>query len=339
MSRSTASFPIWFLVLTAVALAWQAWGAIDLFRTGRFGYSLNTDNIVQQVSPHSPAEKGGLLPGDQLLTVDGISIDDPSIANRPRTTVGTQVRLRVNRDGLAHTFPLTAGPLTPSTKTTSLINSAIGIAFLLAAWMVRRHRHDRATTLFTYLGLTAALLFVWTPWVGTGIAGRALGWVLNVLVLVACALFLHLVWYLPRPRPLLRRQGLIVALYVPAIVDIGLALGALIAADATGGVFALIAGYLNRWAPRIFLILALVFIASSFLAYGPDERRLNGLRTLLIGTMVSVIPYVVLGIAAGSFGLPPALASLSLLVLPFALAVAVLGANTNPTINRTDGIN
>ena len=59
--------------------------------------------LIVQVSPDSPAERGGLQPGDLILTVDGQSVGSfASFANTVRTSRGRPLALTFARGGVVH---------------------------------------------------------------------------------------------------------------------------------------------------------------------------------------------------------------------------------------------
>jgi carboxyl-terminal processing protease len=61
------------------------------------------------VQPGSPADEAGLVPGDRLLVVDGHAVGDltlSKVAEKLRGAAGTELRLRVERDGRPVTVSL-----------------------------------------------------------------------------------------------------------------------------------------------------------------------------------------------------------------------------------------
>lgn len=57
--------------------------------------------VVEPIK-NSPAIKAGVLPGDRLLSIDGVSTEGMTVeqaANKIRGAVGTQVQLRISREG------------------------------------------------------------------------------------------------------------------------------------------------------------------------------------------------------------------------------------------------
>ena len=64
---------------------------------------------ITDIVPNSPAEKAGLLPGDQLIKVSGlpkIFMDLPAINKKLRGKVGKKMKIVVKRDGVRKVFHL-----------------------------------------------------------------------------------------------------------------------------------------------------------------------------------------------------------------------------------------
>lgn len=56
---------------------------------------------IQEVKPHSPAARAGLLPGDMIVSVNGMAIDEENVLQRAIQTSGGRLELVVVRDGVA----------------------------------------------------------------------------------------------------------------------------------------------------------------------------------------------------------------------------------------------
>ncbi|CAO3351911.1 S41 family peptidase [Azospirillum palustre] len=104
---------------------------------GGVGLSLDTTSngrvIVHDVMPHSPAERVGIVDGDQLLAIDGDLTTRMSAADmreRLRGPTGTLVTLTVARDnGAPRRLPLRRERVVPNTVTYSL-SGDVGIVKL-----------------------------------------------------------------------------------------------------------------------------------------------------------------------------------------------------------------
>lgn len=72
--------------------------------------ALHGDIIVEHVYPNTPAAEGGLLGGDQILRIDSVDVHgwtEAQVADKLRGTLGTSVRLDVQRQGVSHVVPIT----------------------------------------------------------------------------------------------------------------------------------------------------------------------------------------------------------------------------------------
>jgi len=85
----------------------------------QFGAKDSEGALVGEVEPNSPASKAGLKTGDIILDVSGHSVND---ANQLRNMIssmqpGTNVNLKIWRDGAQRTLPVTLGELNPEEAT------------------------------------------------------------------------------------------------------------------------------------------------------------------------------------------------------------------------------
>jgi serine protease Do len=78
-----------------------------------FGVSKNNGALVGDVTAGSPASKAGVKQGDVITSVDGTPVDDPSQLRLQIASMapGTEVNLKVLRDGKEQTIPVTLGEL------------------------------------------------------------------------------------------------------------------------------------------------------------------------------------------------------------------------------------
>src|SRR5215212_1405243 len=81
----------------------------DNFRYGGIGVSLNEERRITEIFESSPAESGGVRPGDQIVAVDGTTVDGLTpleLSQRVRGEPGTAVELTINREGTPEPFVL-----------------------------------------------------------------------------------------------------------------------------------------------------------------------------------------------------------------------------------------
>lgn len=85
--------------------------------------------VLLHVSPESPAQKAGLLPGDVLLTVDGVAIHAENfneILRKVHGESGTEVSLSLERNGLPFSVTLTRAACVNYTAYGKMLEGNIG---------------------------------------------------------------------------------------------------------------------------------------------------------------------------------------------------------------------
>nr|WP_203663963.1 S41 family peptidase [Lacticaseibacillus sp. 53-4] len=82
-----------------------------------------TKLTVQSVQPTSPAKKAGLRAGDQLIAVNGKSVEKKSVTEavaKIRGKIGTSVKVTIRRDSSDQTVTMTRARITQATVTSAL---------------------------------------------------------------------------------------------------------------------------------------------------------------------------------------------------------------------------
>ena len=87
------------IVGAALVAVWAVLGIADLASVPYSGMLGGGNNNVRAVLPGSPAETAGLQPGDQIVSIDGISTADArAAARRSRAQIGETRVFVVERD-------------------------------------------------------------------------------------------------------------------------------------------------------------------------------------------------------------------------------------------------
>jgi len=205
------------------------WGAVYFYNqvtqvapeTGVEWVDSSRGVIADAVIPRSPAWKGGLRPGDRLLSIDGRTIAAAADAEDAPHGVprGMTLSCSVERDGEEAAFVLRPNWVGGGTPVYYYL-ALVGLTFLgvgVVVWM--RATRARAAIPFALLCQAMFLVLVlkstgqggWFDW--SGYWGDLAGW------LLAPALFLHINWALAdEDRESHLRMFRRAALYVPAIL-------------------------------------------------------------------------------------------------------------------------
>lgn len=123
---------------------------------GHPGFWMSRDGILHEVTPESPAEAAGLRPGDRVIEIDGVRLQDiGGLDGHP----GETARYVVDREGsrLEVRLPLTDLPL--SDQAARIIEAALALAFWFASVAVwSANPRGRIARRFLFVGLALALV-------------------------------------------------------------------------------------------------------------------------------------------------------------------------------------
>ena len=95
-------------------------------------YGIQEDNLyeITAVTPGGPADKAGMLPGDRLLTADGVDVNTlespDDLGALVKGEVGTLVTITVDRAGEELTFQLTRDTILVYSVTSQLLEGGVG---------------------------------------------------------------------------------------------------------------------------------------------------------------------------------------------------------------------
>jgi S1-C subfamily serine protease len=121
-----------YVVLVAAAVVWGILGVMDMSSTTYTGYVTTAQSVVNQVQAGSPAEAAGILVGDRITSIGGISIEDTRALNRaPRTLLGGTREIGLERDGQALTVMLTYAAQPDGQRAIAWAAAILGFAFII----------------------------------------------------------------------------------------------------------------------------------------------------------------------------------------------------------------
>lgn len=95
-------------------------------------YGVQPENLyeITSVTPGGPADKAGMLPGDRLLTANGVDVttlaDPDDLVGLVKGEIGTVVTITVDRAGEELTFQITRDTIIVYSVTSSLLENNVG---------------------------------------------------------------------------------------------------------------------------------------------------------------------------------------------------------------------
>jgi len=275
------------MVFAAIAAVYGIFGWLDVANYAQGGWATDPENVVTQVLSGGPAEAGGLVVGDKLLSLGGIAISDAdSQAHRGRPNVGETWEFVVERDGAEATLDITFGEPVPQRKLNAHANFVVGfcfIGFMLWAFMQRQTASTKALAI---AGLTFSFAFIAGPYFGSYTI-RVIDNVVGVFLVwfgIASILNFLLVHLRSGGKNLYYLPGLAAAIFIGWRI-----LATPEATDALNNFANVFIGAIAAF----YLIFCLATVYRGFSGASASDREAQGLNLMLIGALIGFLPSIV----------------------------------------------
>jgi sigma-B regulation protein RsbU (phosphoserine phosphatase) len=276
--------------------------------------------LVARVSPDSPADDAGFVPGDRLL---GYSPSDlPPAPGRTRTYT-------IERDGETLELALTFVELPANEKARRLSQTVVSLLFLSIGLVVFLQRSDKTGTLFFLICFLFAGVFATRPPIAGSRFFLPTKMFYNVCVLLLPAVFLHFFLIFPKPKSWLDRHPRPeVVLYTPVVLMLAASLLLDLVIIRRGAISqsALLFQDIGSLVLTAYYLLGLLSFGHSFRVQQSIAMK-RRLRYVLAGTILGAGPIVVLSLILSiwpSVTIPGFRYSfLTLLLIPFSFGHAI----------------
>jgi len=320
-------------VFCAIVAIYGIFGWLDVSNYAQGGWNTDRNNVVTQVLPGSPAEAGGLMAGDQLISLGGVDISDASAqSRRGRPDVGETWEFVVERDGQEMSLDVTFGEPVARRKLIAHAGFLAGFCFLGFTLRAYLQKQTPSTAALALAGTMFSFVFITGPYFDNYTL-RAIANALETLIVflgIPSILYFLLVHfgsaYLGKPnaKRMLYAPGLAVGLFIAWRI--------LATPEATNALNTFAAFFVGGVA-LFYLIASLLTVYKNYSAASPSDRGNTGLNLMLLGALLGMLPPVitiVAGIIAPQLVLPgQEFYFLSFVLIPITWSMAVLrGAST-----------
>ena len=322
------------LVILAVTAAIVA-GAFASFQRKRssferIDFTFTRDSgvvVVKTVDAGSSAETSGLRPGDQIWLIGDTPSSEIEGLQKTLRRIGQKVPMVINRGG--KTFKLEY--LVPELKIdyAYLILSFIGFLYLAIGIFTLFRGGRTESTLFFFVTLLSFTVYVYTPAGNIDATYKLLQLVEEFATILLPPLTLN--FFLVFPRPIVRYQRLIAAMYIPPALLAAWDLDLLV----LGNRLAIANPYrslllIQRWELlhfAVYFTLAVVALAYTYRTAAAVGKK--QIKWIYLGMALGFVPfllvYLVPYLVSGS--VKPIYATISILplaLIPLAFAVSIL---------------
>ncbi|MEW5978918.1 MAG: PDZ domain-containing protein [Acidobacteriota bacterium] len=286
--------------LIGVALILFFIGAADIRHTPYLGYHVSPTYAVVSVDPSSPAAEAGLLAGDQVLAVNGVSTDKLfQLSQQERSRIGEAHRLTVLRGLTTMELLFVVSELPSRERSLAWAGNFLALLMLALGIVVFGRKPNKPTLLFFLSSFCLSLAFMTPPYLESFVLQRVVALNFLLFLSLGLAFFLHLSVVFPKAKPPVADTPVEILIYLPvpmlAVFFVSLWLFQPWA-DLRLNQFL---HYAFGLAVLYCLGLALAAIIHSFWKRDPALET-RGLSLLLVGALVGIVPPAV-GVFFDSF--------------------------------------
>lgn len=310
------------IIAAAVVAIYGIFGWMDVGNYAQGGWNTDGNNTVTQVLPGSPAEAGGLMAGDFIVSLGGIASSDAKAQlRRERPKIGETWEFVVERDGETLSLDVTFGEPVAQRKLIAHTSFLVGFCFIGFTIWAYLQKQTASTEALAIAGTLASLLFIAGPYFGSYTLRNLDSALVNILLFLGVASLLN--FLLVHLRSSSNRL-----IYVPGLAaGLFIAYRILAAPEATSA--------LNTFSNifigiiiAFYLIASLVTVYKGYSSASPEDRASQGLNLMLIGALIGLLPSAiatVVAIFAPQVVLPGGnFYFLTLVALPITWSMAVL---------------
>ena len=285
--------PIFIFVL--VFLAWGIAGLTDFKNRATTGYQTDNNFNITKIESGSAAETAGLMVGDHINSIDGISLEDSKSWNeKARPAIGETRPWDIERNGGEMKIPGTYTALPPKDMMLNYAAFALGVIFLLMGLWVFLAAKSRAALLFTFFAVLFGSNFLGGPYIATPTLRNIVDSVQLWLLLLGFAYLVNFLLHYPVQRDFTAKSNSRWIIFGPAVLlGVVFTILNLFQPDYTQPIrtgLNLIIGLVILF----YFVWAIVLMVQSYNRASAEERSAKGLGMMLAGVAIGLLPIIVL---------------------------------------------
>ncbi|HSM69394.1 MAG TPA: PDZ domain-containing protein, partial [Xanthomonadales bacterium] len=252
------------------------------------GYTASHRHVVISVSPGSPAEEAGILPGDRIISIDGrLTERRAELRALGRGAIGETRTVGLQRSGQALETQLSYRQMPLTERIQAWLRVATALAFLAIGFLAWRERDGRMTRLLALAGMGFGLAFLPGPWSGPDWWRALLSAARTALVLAAIVAVVGFVARIPPRFEEKAGRGRLILLLMPAVaLWVLLSVRSLFGGDSLDTLSLIAVGLVLSG----YLLTATILFLRKYIRTAAEDRARRGLRFMLWGTLAGALP-------------------------------------------------
>ncbi len=295
MSTTNQKYNPILITLGILFIVWGIFGIMDAKNYTYDGFSTDGNNTVIEVEADGPAEAAGVQVGDVIRSYEGIPIENnKELSKLERSKIGETRNYVMDRDGEEVSIALTYAAQPQKDKTLNIIGFIMGLLFILIGLYANARFKNALGFAFGVFSVFLGFNFFGGPYIGPGTLGQIVGALgLTIVLLSFGFLVLYMFRYPPESKVLSSKNGM-TWWFVPAIIVIVFFwVVILFQPDGTSMLNTTVRLLLGAFV-ILYFGTALVTLIRKYAKATSEERKSSGLNLMLIGTILGLVPILIL---------------------------------------------
>ncbi|MDN5205503.1 PDZ domain-containing protein [Fulvivirgaceae bacterium BMA10] len=265
------------LTLTLIAISWRYFTYISLDQIGTIGIETDSNQIITHVAKGSPADRAGILAGDEILSVKGIKPDERPGNNQP-------IEYNIRRNDTDITISLVSAEASRDQVTMTRILGIMGMIILIVGLITFFQTRNTLSFIFFLYCFTMGFHWGYFPSVVSMQVQNVLTSVYLFISIFTGSFILHFALLFPEPRKSAKKMYLI---YAPGIIGIVFFMATLFHK------YLIPAFYLSEFIlSTLYTIMGYIILIRTYVKTLSNKRKQLGLTIIFWGILVSNIPYI-----------------------------------------------
>lgn len=294
MAPTPGKYHLPILIIVIASLIWGIFGLADFKNFTSLGYQTDNNFNIIKVDEGSAAETAGLMVGDHIESINGISMEDSKTWNETaRAAIGETRTWLIARNDEEMEIPVTYRGLPTSGTMLNYATFALGLTFFFMGLWVFRSVSTETAALFALFAVLFGSSFFSGPYIASPLLRNVVDSVRLWLLLLGFAYLINFLLRYPAERALTTKSSSRWLIFGPAIL------------------LAVIVTLLNLFQPTntqalrtilnlliglvilFYFVWAIVLMIQSYKRASAEERQAKGIGLMLLGVIAGLLPIII----------------------------------------------
>lgn len=266
------------LILVVLALTWRYFAYISFDDIGFIGTIESDTGVITRVFTNSPAQDGGLMEGDKILSVKGLD-------SNKRIGPDQNIEYTVKRNNNLLVIPLNSSEHPKDQVTMTRILGVMGVLILLIGTVIVYQIGNTMSLVFFLYCFAMAFHWGYFPQVLSDHSQNLIASLYSLVSIFLGSLILHFALIYPENRTLSLTKYYLI--YVPGIIGAFLFIASFLNQDIIG-----IFNFTEFILVTLYGLVGYLLLIKSYIRTPSSNRATVGINVIFWGILISNLPYV-----------------------------------------------